>query len=82
MKGIKNFLLLVSLMMASHAHAQPLHYETKNGKIVLTETGAAHFAKLPLRCADAEDAYIKMQRSLEEIKTTCHLNLKNILPRD
>ncbi len=57
MKGIKNFLLLVCLMMASHAHTQPLHYETKNGRIVLTDTGASHFAKLPLRCAEHEFPY-------------------------
>lgn len=39
-----------------------------------------NFTKISL--ADAEDAYFNMQRSLEEIKKACHLNLKNILPRD
>ncbi len=57
MKGIKNFLLLVCFIIASGAQAQPLHYETKGDKILLTEAGASHFAKLPLRCAEHEFPY-------------------------
>ncbi len=57
MKGKKNFLLLGCFMVAFCARAQEVNYETKNGKIVLTESGASHFAKLPLRCAEHEFPY-------------------------
>jgi hypothetical protein len=58
MKGIKNFLLLVgSIVVFFSATAQEIHYENRNGNIVLTGIGASHFAKLPLRCAEHEFPY-------------------------
>ena len=50
-------MLLVSLIVAISAIAQEVHYENKNGRIVLTSIGASHFAKLPLRCAEHEYPY-------------------------
>ncbi len=39
------------------SNAPDKHYEKINGQIVLTATGASHFAKLPLRCAEKEFPY-------------------------
>lgn len=50
-------MLLVSLVVGLNTIAQEVHYENKNGRIVLTGTGASHFAKLPLRCAEHEFPY-------------------------
>ena len=53
----KFFFLFFGLALAFVSNAQDLHYEKKNGQIVLTPTGASHFAKLPLRCAEKEFPY-------------------------
>jgi hypothetical protein len=58
MKGKKNFMLLVSVIIAFYgSRAQEVHYKKSNNHIVLTTTGASHFAKLPLRCTDHEFPY-------------------------
>ncbi len=57
MKGKKNFMLLLCIVPALAGSAQEPHYKKINGQIVLTATGASHFAKLPLRCAEHEFPY-------------------------
>lgn len=57
MPGNYFFFFLASLMMCVGAAAQDPHYVTQNGQIVLTRTGASHFAQLPLRCAEKELPY-------------------------
>ena len=57
MPGKKFFFLYVTLIFSFICKAQELHYEKHNGQIVLTPTGASHFAKLPLRCAEKEFPY-------------------------
>ncbi|HNU88150.1 MAG TPA: hypothetical protein PKJ94_07665, partial [Ferruginibacter sp.] len=37
--------------------AQDAPYIKKDGGIILTQSGASHFAKLPLRCAEKEFPY-------------------------
>lgn len=53
----KFFFLFSGLFFLSICKAQELHYEKRNGQIMLTQTGASHFAKLPLRCAEKEFPY-------------------------
>ncbi|HAO46292.1 MAG TPA: DUF2891 domain-containing protein [Chitinophagaceae bacterium] len=53
----KYFFLLALLIKGFAAAAQEPHYVTRNGQIVLTQTGASHFALLPLRCAEKELPY-------------------------
>ncbi len=57
MAGKKIFFLAFSFVPVFACNAQELHSEKKNGQIVLTSTGASHFAKLPLRCAEKEFPY-------------------------
>ncbi len=49
--------LFFGCWLACVGKAQEKHYEKINGQIVLTVTGAAHFAQLPLRCAEKEFPY-------------------------
>jgi len=53
----KIFFLVFSCLIVCFCIAQERHYEKVNGQIVLTATGASHFAKLPLRCAEKEFPY-------------------------
>ncbi len=53
----KIFFLLFGLGVVFLCKAQELHYVKKDGQIELTATGASHFAKLPLRCAEKEFPY-------------------------
>ena len=57
MKGKKNLGVLLCLVFALAAGAQEPHYKKIKGQIILTATGASHFAKLPLRCAEHEFPY-------------------------
>jgi Protein of unknown function (DUF2891) len=57
MTGKKIFFLILSCSTALLSKAQDKHYEKINGLTVLTATGASHFAKLPLRCAEKEFPY-------------------------
>lgn len=57
MAGKFSFLLAGALFFAVAVLAQERHYIQKDGQIVLTQTGASHFAQLPLRCAGKEWPY-------------------------
>jgi Protein of unknown function (DUF2891) len=57
MKGKKFLFLFLNFSIAAICKGQELHYEKRNNQMVLTTTGASHFAKLPLRCADKEFPY-------------------------
>ncbi|MFN8306479.1 MAG: DUF2891 domain-containing protein [Ferruginibacter sp.] len=57
MAGKFSFLLAGALFFAVAVLAQERHYIQKDGQIVLTQTGASHFAQLPLRCAAKEWPY-------------------------
>jgi hypothetical protein len=57
MRGIKIGFLFFCCCFVCVSKAQDKHYETINGQIVLTATGAAAFAKLPLRCEAKEFPY-------------------------
>ena len=57
MKGKKNLGVLLCLVFALAGSAQEPHYKKIKGQIILTATGASHFAKLPLRCAEHEFPY-------------------------
>lgn len=51
------FLILLSFIVGSSGFAQEAQYIKKNNQIILTQSGASHFAKLPLRCAEKEFPY-------------------------
>ncbi len=51
------FIWIISAAFAPICKAQEVLYEKKNGQIILTQTGASYFAKLPLRCAEKEFPY-------------------------
>ncbi len=53
------YLLLLSLIFifGDICRAQDAPYIKKDGGIILTQSGASHFAKLPLRCAEKEFPY-------------------------
>ncbi|HNN71430.1 MAG TPA: DUF2891 domain-containing protein [Ferruginibacter sp.] len=57
MAGKFSFLLAGALFFAVAVLAQERHYIQKDGQIILTQTGASHFAQLPLRCAAKEWPY-------------------------
>lgn len=57
MTGKKIFFLFFNISVFYASYAQDKHYENINGHIMLTLTGASHFAKLPLRCAEKEFPY-------------------------
>ncbi len=51
------FLFALLVVIAGHATAQEPHYKKIGNQLVLTATGATHFASLPLRCAEKEYPY-------------------------
>lgn len=57
MTGKCSSLFVLVLFSSFVVIAQEKHYVQKDGQIVLTRTGASHFAKLPLRCAEKELPY-------------------------
>jgi hypothetical protein len=50
-------LLLSGLMTGGSCAAQESQYIKKDGQFILTQSGASHFARLPLRCAEKEFPY-------------------------
>jgi len=57
MAGKNIFFLIFCCSIVCFCKAQDKHYEKINGQLVLTATGASHFATLPLRCAEKEFPY-------------------------
>jgi hypothetical protein len=54
----KNFCVLLLCCCLTHAsRAEDSLYVKRNGQYILTQNGASHFAKLPLRCAEKELPY-------------------------
>src|SRR5258706_16178524 len=53
----KYLLLLLGFMVSRFCAAQDAQYIKKDGQVILTQSGASHFAKLPLRCAEKEFPY-------------------------
>lgn len=53
----KTVSFIFSCVIFCFCAAQDKHYEKVNGQLVLTATGASHFATLPLRCAEKEFPY-------------------------
>ncbi len=56
---MRNIVLILILLYGCRvANAQPVaHYETTDGRITLTLTGASHLAQLPLHCIQQEFPY-------------------------
>lgn len=50
-------LLLLAFLAGSFCTAQDAQYIKKEDRILLTQSGASHFARLPLRCAEKEFPY-------------------------
>lgn len=57
MWGKNIFFLFPVLLFPFFCYAQQAYYKKENNQLWLTETGASHFAKLPLRCAQKEFPY-------------------------
>ena len=56
--NLKYFLpLLIICINPAICLAQDAHFIKKDGRMILTPSGASHFAQLPLRCADKELPY-------------------------
>ncbi|MBS1755862.1 MAG: DUF2891 domain-containing protein [Bacteroidetes bacterium] len=51
------YFILLFVLAVTKGYASDSLYIHQNGKIILTETGASFFAKLPLRCAEKEWPY-------------------------
>jgi len=51
------FLMLCCFGIIPFCNAQQVNYEKRNGQVILTQSGASVFAKLPLRCAEKEFPY-------------------------
>lgn len=45
------------MMLSANSNAQQEHFRTENGKYILTEGGASHLARLPLKCMQQEFPY-------------------------
>ncbi len=57
MRGKCSSLFIVLYASVFTANAQEKHYIQKDGKVILTQIGASHFATLPIRCAEKELPY-------------------------
>lgn len=51
------FFLTLFVALTSYVSAQEPHFKKTGNQLVLTATGATHFASLPLRCAEKEFPY-------------------------